>query len=69
MTNLKRYEEALQNYNKALDVNPIHIDALYNKTNLSTDLQRYDWALIYIDKALTINPSNVNVMGNKAAIL
>ncbi len=65
----KRSEEAIDAYNKALDINPNDVRSLFNK---GVDLQmlgRVDEALACYDKALSITPNDGEVWSNKGIAL
>jgi tetratricopeptide (TPR) repeat protein len=69
LQDLQRYDEALQYYDKVLEIDPKDIDALYDKASVLEDLQRYDEALQYYDKVLDIDPKDIDAMNNKMDIL
>ena len=54
----KRYEEALEAFNKALEINPKNEYALSNKGIALVNLGRYEEALEAFNKALEINPED-----------
>jgi tetratricopeptide (TPR) repeat protein len=41
---MKNYNEALECYNKALDINPRYAEAWYNKGNVYSIMEKYDEA-------------------------
>jgi tetratricopeptide (TPR) repeat protein len=69
LQDLQRYDEALQYYDKVLEIDPKDIDALYDKASVLEDLERYDEALQYYDKVLDIDPKDIDAMNNKMDIL
>ena len=54
--NLRRLEEALASYDKALAINPAYAEVLNNRGNALIGVKRPDEALARYDKALAINP-------------
>jgi DNA-binding beta-propeller fold protein YncE len=68
----KRYEEAIEQYDKALAINPNYIDALNAKGGALYNLERYTEAIEMLDKALAIDPNSeyaVDVKGKAVARL
>ena len=53
---LKRYEEALDSYDRALAIRPDFAHALGNRGNVLFELKRYEEALDSYDRALAIQP-------------
>src|SRR5215469_2839219 len=53
---LKRYEEALDSYDRALAIRPDFAHALGNRGNVLFELKRYEEALDSYDQALAIQP-------------
>lgn len=55
---IQNYEQAMQNFEKAVEVNP-QLDYAYQMlATCSANLKQYDHALSYAKKALEINPQN-----------
>lgn len=52
----KRYEEALNDMNKALQLSPGFAAAYYNKALLHLNMLQYDEAIFNFDYAVTLNP-------------
>jgi tetratricopeptide (TPR) repeat protein len=52
----QRYEEAITNYDQALELNPGRLGAIINKANALQELHRYTEALEWFKKAYLINP-------------
>jgi tetratricopeptide (TPR) repeat protein len=52
---LKRYEEALQNYDRAIDGNPNASHFWHNKGITLANSKRYEQAIVAYDKAIQIN--------------
>jgi tetratricopeptide (TPR) repeat protein len=64
-----RNEEALDFYDKALEINPNIADAYSNKGNSLSKLGRYDEAIASYDKALGINPRYAHAYNGKGVSL
>ena len=56
LSNLQKYDEAIQYYDKVLAIDPTNVDSLNNKGAALQKLQKYDEAIQYYDKALAIDP-------------
>ena len=67
--NLGKYEEAIAEYDKALELKPDHADALINKGVALGRLGQYQEAIQWIDKALEIKPNNAAALNNKGVAL
>jgi len=65
----KKNDNALDNainaYNKAIDINPQYIVAWYNRGNIFRDKGEYDLAIKAYDKATDINPLDVDTLSAK----
>ena len=66
---LKRPEEALASYDKALAIKPDYAEALNNRGNALQDLKRPDEALASYDKALAIKPDYAEALNNRGNAL
>jgi tetratricopeptide (TPR) repeat protein len=69
LDNLGRYEEALQVYDKALELKPNDFDAWHRKGGTLDKLGRYEEALLAIDKALKLKPDVSNAWHRKGGTL
>ena len=67
--NLGKYDEAIQYYDKALQVDPNYTDALNNKGDALYDLDKYDEAIQIFDKALQIDPNDTDALNSKGDAL
>ncbi|WP_218461046.1 tetratricopeptide repeat protein [Rickettsia sp. TH2014] len=56
LDNLKRYEEAIQAFDKAIELKPDDAVAYYNKGNALNILERYEEAIVAYDKAIDLDP-------------
>jgi tetratricopeptide (TPR) repeat protein len=55
--NQGKYDEAIQAYNKAIEIDPLDEVAWSNKGNALDDLGKHDEAIEAYDKAIEINPN------------
>ena len=67
--NLKKYEKALDDYNKIIDIEPNFSDAHNNKGIVLQELQKLDEAIISFDRAIKINPNHFFAYNNKGIAL
>jgi tetratricopeptide (TPR) repeat protein len=63
------YEEAIEYYDKAIEINPHHELVWYNKGMSLYNLNRNNEAIECLDKAIEINPQNDTAWSNKANAL
>ena len=64
-----RYEEAIEAYNKAIEINPQDINAWNCKGNAFSNLGKYEEANEAYDEAIKINPQFVDIWFNKGNVL
>ena len=64
-----KFFEAIEYFNKILEMDPTDSIALGNKGAALTQLNRPDDAILVYDQALQIDPTNINILNNKAATL
>jgi tetratricopeptide (TPR) repeat protein len=57
-TDLKRYDLAIADYNKALEIDPKGISAITYRAILYNNTQQFDLAMADIDKAIELEPNN-----------
>ena len=69
MLELKRFEEALESYDRALAHAPDNISALVGRGHALRELNRNDEALIGYDRVLVLDPANLDAMENKIKVL
>lgn len=65
----RKFVEAIEYFDKILEVEPTDSIALGNKGAALTQLNKHEEALLIYDKALQIDPTNINILNNKAATL
>ncbi len=63
--NQQKYELALSDWNKAIDINPNFADAYYNRGLLYSDQQKYELALADYNKAINLNPNFADAYNNR----
>jgi tetratricopeptide (TPR) repeat protein len=64
---MRRFEEALACYDKALAINPYHSDTWYNRGNNLQEMGLYREALASYEKTLTMTPENQKAHFNDGA--
>ena len=64
-----RFSEAISYYDKVLEINPNHEDALSNKGAVLFQLGKLEEAIPYFDKVLEINPNHIGALNNKGSVL
>ena len=63
------FNDALLYFEKVLEIDPNHLDALSNKGGMLLQLGRYDEALTHLDIVLEIEPNHIGALSNKGAVL
>ena len=66
---LKRYDEALNHYDKAIHLKPDYAQAWNNKAITLQELKRYEEALNHYDKAIQLKPDYNEAWYNKGNTL
>jgi predicted O-linked N-acetylglucosamine transferase (SPINDLY family) len=66
---LRREDEALASYDKALALEPAYPDAWNNRGVVLKDLKRLDEALTCFDRAIALQPNYVDAYVNRAPVL
>ena len=61
---LKRFEEALASYDRALTVRPHFAEALYNRGVTLQELKRFEEALASYDRVLAERPDFAEALSN-----
>ncbi|TFG15862.1 MAG: tetratricopeptide repeat protein [Promethearchaeota archaeon] len=64
-----KFQKALENYKKALDIEPKNVDALICCGLCYRNMEEYDKAIEYYDNALEIEPDNKTALNNKGYVL
>lgn len=59
------YERALEDYERALAINPADADAFNSRGTTYTALERYDLAIRDFDEAMKLNPSSPIALSNR----
>jgi tetratricopeptide (TPR) repeat protein len=67
-SDLQKYELALSDYSKAIEINPNFAEAYGNRGNLYYYQQKYDLALSDYSKAIEINPNYANAYLNRGTV-
>ena len=62
-------EEALEFFNKALEIDPLFMDALYDKGGALDNLERLEEAILCYDAILIFDPVNTDALYNKGVWL
>jgi tetratricopeptide (TPR) repeat protein len=66
---LKKYQESIDCYNHALNLNPNYPEALANKGNVLYELKKINEALDCYNQALNLNPNYPEALTNKGNVL
>ena len=66
---LKRFEEALASYDRALTLRPDYAEALSNRGLTLHELKRFEEALASYDRALTVRPDYAEALSNRGLTL
>ena len=67
--NLKKNEEAIENYKKSFDLNPSDGSPLSNLSNLYRELGKFNESLKSANLAVKVSPNNINFKINKISAL
>ena len=62
---LKKYKEATEDYNKAIELNPNHSEAYNNIGNIKYDLRNINEAIEYYNEAIKLNPNFAEAFYNR----
>ena len=66
---MKRYDEALESYDRALSFQPDHVEVLNNRAGVLHELKRHDEALAGYDRALALRPDYAEALNNRGVAL
>jgi superkiller protein 3 len=69
LLNDDKINEAIEYFDKALEIDPKNIIAILSKADALQKLHHYDESLQYFDKALEIDPKNMEILKNKGFLL
>jgi tetratricopeptide (TPR) repeat protein len=69
LSDLCKYDEALSNYEKAIDLDPNRLDSWIKKADVLSNLGRYDEALSCYDKVIELDPNRIDSWIKKADVL
>ncbi|MGV8126211.1 MAG: tetratricopeptide repeat protein [Methanothrix sp.] len=69
LSSLGKYDEAIQAYDKVIELKPDYVEAWSNKGNALYDQGKYDEAIQAYDEAIRFNPNYVNAWSNKGSAL
>lgn len=64
-----RLQEALEEYERILKIDPLHFDALQLSGAIAAQSKQWDLALDLFTKALLVNQNNPNIFYNKGVVL
>jgi len=64
----KHYDEAIADYDKALELNPAYATAYYNRAIAHSTRNRLDEAIADYSKALELNPGNASAYMGRATV-
>jgi tetratricopeptide (TPR) repeat protein len=61
---MDRYEEALADFNRAIDLNPSHAWAIASRGQTYQAMDRYEEALADFNRAIDLNPNLASEIGH-----
>ena len=59
LNKIEKYDEAIQCYDKAIEINPVYSSALEGKVSALNNLGRSEESLKYFDRSIEGNPRNI----------
>jgi tetratricopeptide (TPR) repeat protein len=66
---MKRYDDALASYDKAIALKPDYTNAWFNRGSALKQLNRFEEALASYDKAIALNPGHAEAHNNRGVLL
>ncbi len=66
---LRKPQEALASYDKALTLDPNHLRALHNRATVLVELKVFDQALAACDRVLALDPQNPDTLNTRGIVL
>jgi tetratricopeptide (TPR) repeat protein len=69
LVGMKKYSEAIECYDNAIEIEPDCYDCLYDKAIILREVMKHEEALECYGKAIQIKPDFVNALNNKASLL
>ena len=66
---LKRFEEAVASYDRAIALKPGYAGTFFNRGNALHELKRFDEALASYDHAITLKPDYAEAFNNRGVAL
>ena len=65
--NSEKYEEAIQNFNKAIELSPNNPSYINNRGSAYGNLEKYEEAIQDFNKAIELNPNNPSYFSNRGS--
>ena len=65
---MQKYDLALSDYSKAIEINPNYAEAYNNRGFLYSYQQKYELALADVNKAIDINPNHAEAYANRGLL-
>merc|ERR1719281_1438413 len=66
---LNRFEEALQSYDRTIEIQPDHAQAFNNRGRVLEELNRFEEALQSYDRTIEIQPNHAQAFNNRGIVL
>ena len=66
---LEEYEKGINDYSKAIELNPDFVETYYYRGNAYIKLREYAKALVDYNAAIAINPNYQNAINNRKILL
>jgi len=64
-SSINRYEQAIEDFSKAIELNPNDAVAYYNRGLAYAKLNEHERAIEYYGKAIKLNPNDAKAYGNR----